>query len=680
METPQKRYSQNKNSQASSQVIRPQTVKENNFKKKLVNSKNLDKMKKRPITQQIHREALSNIIQQKQQDKSVLMCEIFDQIIEDSLNIPIHEAIEKKLQQFYSAEKCIVWLNIQEKRTLFSPTLNFSANYNDTLPGFIFRSGTVIQVRDPTHAPGGFEMNSKITPPHTPQLLFPLITSQITRGVIQVIGHPHSLGFSDYDSTACSIFMKKMRIYGNSIFNRSSIESIAKNYFSVPQTRTVTFSSMPNPSPLETISKYFHTEFCELWRCDIVRDVAQLLNLERHDSVSYTLNEAGLVGQAASSGTSISCANPQEHPAYQQKTDGQVNGAVLIIPMQLGDREVWCLALRGRKNIFSAIEESEVTALVWFVVGTVAGFNLSPERSIYVTHLTELLSVGHDVISHLSLTKIANIVCERACRLLECEEGFINLLDHKKRFFSPFFGKPNTGNFAQKVSVQQGLCGLTIATLIPQFRTWPSDDPAFDPEIDSLPEIVPRSFLSVPIFDQSNEVIGVTVLINKVHLDDFEEHDAKVLAALNTFAGIALSNALKYRTFSKITARLKQFVETAMNTNLESELKPMLQRIITKTRSILSASRVSFFIVNNGTDKLELFMNDGKDNLYSDIFAQPLRDNHAKKAVFYDKKTVRKMKENSSIQEIKPLEKIQNKTVPSSSNITVQTYQLNPIT
>ena len=45
--------------------------------------------------------------------------------------------------------------------------------------------------------------------------------------------------------------MKKMKIYGDSIFNRSSIESIAKTYFSVPPTRNVTFINMPIASANE---------------------------------------------------------------------------------------------------------------------------------------------------------------------------------------------------------------------------------------------------------------------------------------------------------------------------------------------------------------------------------------------------------------------------------------------
>jgi hypothetical protein len=101
--------------------------------------------------------------------------------------MPLHEVFEPQIRQMFHAERCVLWVDHPDKQSLFSSSFNLFAGYNTSVPGFICKTGNVIQVRDPSQAPGGFVSDSRIASPSVPQLFFPISTLGTIRGVVQVV-------------------------------------------------------------------------------------------------------------------------------------------------------------------------------------------------------------------------------------------------------------------------------------------------------------------------------------------------------------------------------------------------------------------------------------------------------------------------------------------------------------
>lgn len=595
-------------------------------------------------------EARATFNYNKQQIKNE---ELFDTFMENSLVLPLNEAFEPQVKQMFHSEKCVLWIDQPENQFLYSPTFSIKAGYTNSLPGFVYKTKNVIQIRDPSQAPGGYLSDPKIASPSSQQLFFPIITLGTVRGVVQVVKKQGSGGFSEFDMQITSQVMRKFSIYGDSLFTSQSLSQIALTLYS-----GTTNNGNQNMNPLELLQKHFHCQKVELFHFDVSRMNGQTYDPIRHEMISInpeSENDFGLVGFSATSQTTINSNDPKSESHFSTAFDSKIEGPLLIVSLMTGKRDAWSVALRGRQKLFSTADESQLTALLPFLVRSIAGFSSSEEQSAFNASLSELLdsAATMTMISTTTRIKLNNnesnlnpffsecvsndeigkVIEERAVSLMQCEKALVYLVDKLKNEFISV-GDGSSGGMRMKFATNVGVAGKIFTEKSCVNLTEPLSDKCFSSEVDSPKGFSPKSLLGAPIFDRDGNCSAVILLLSKKDEPSFSQNDEKILKAYNVFAGIALQNAELYRASVNVTQKIRSFYDLMRHTNKENQLKQPFEEIINDVQLLLRSSRITLFIVNDEVDKRELtqFMNIGKsDNGYGSTFSM-----HA----FQERKTV----------------------------------------
>lgn len=540
--------------------------------------------------------------------------DLFDQLVENSISKPLNEAFEPIVKQMFQCEKCVLWIDNPDENFLFSPTFNLKAGYDNTLPGFIFRTKGLIQVRDPSNAPNGFQSDSKLVPPKSPQLFFALTSDDVSRAVVQLIQKPNAPSFSRTDIETANLIISKFSIYGNSIFTFHTITKIAETLYS--------YSPMPI-NAMDLIKKHFGSDICEIWQFDTLGNLGQKVIDAYQKDPPINIVNCGIVGDALMNNRSINIPNACDSKSYARKIDGEFPGPVLVVTTEPSRRDSWAIVLRGRKTQFSAAEEVQLRCLLPFVIGSLTGFNSNDERSFLLSQLTELLKTASSLTNQIANANIYKIIQEEATKMLECENCTLFLLSKDKKNLIGYYKSNFGSDTIKRFPIEKGICSHVVETGEIISLLNPSDSNFYDSLIDSANYSVnilsPTSILAAPIFNFNGEIIGCLEMLSKTGTDRFNEKDKKVLIALNVFVGIAIENSRNYRQAADLSKKLRAFVELLIHTNQESELLPLLDEIFDTAKEFIHAHRVTFFISDDSN--LSLLLNVGEPAKYGTLFA-----------------------------------------------------------
>ena len=548
--------------------------------------------------------------------------DLFDQIIEGSLQKPINFVFEPIVQQMFMCEKCVLWIDCPEQKCLIAPSYNAKAGYDNSLPGFIFRTKSTIQVRDPSNAPNGFKSDPKIVSQHSPQLLFALTVGNCSKAVVQIIQFPNSPSFTRLDIDTANLLISKFAIYGESIFTSQSISSIAETLYSY---------NVNSINPMELLKHHFNCDACEVWQFDNVRKVGQRILSPFNRSDTLNFNECGIVGFAISNQKTVNLLNVANDPAYNQLLDGSYSGPILIVPYDVTPKEPWAIVLRGRKAQFSASDEARLRAFFPFVYGSLTGFNSACDQKTIYTQLNELSKISLKLTSKISrpFSEIIKIIQRESINIIDCNSCSIFLLDKsKKKMICYSMSIQETSENSSyslklktKIPLGKGICSHVIQTREAISLLNPADSPYYDPQVDVHFESLPSSILVSPILDCEKEIIGCIELLSKKNGDRFTENDQKVITALNVFIGIAIENSQKYKNVIKLTQKLQDLTEILCQVNGEIEISKLLNQIFDKIKQIFKAVRLTYFIEEYNSNLCILY-NFGEANHYNNIFSK----------------------------------------------------------
>ena len=518
--------------------------------------------------------------------KQIANEELFDLFMENSLVLPLNEAFEPQIKQMFHSEKCVLWIDQPDKQFLVSPTFSLAAGYRSSIPGFICMNKNIIQVRDPSQAPGGFVSDPRIASANSPQLFFPISTRGTVRGVVQIVKRQGSGAFTEFDMQTASMIMKKFSIYGDFLFTSKSLTTMALSLY----------SGNEKLNPLELLQKHFHCQKAELWHFDTVRMNAQLYDPKLQEMVSTNTN-CGIVTFSVTSQTIINCPDPKNDSHFVAEIDGQVDGPCLFVSMSMGKRDSWSVALRGRSKAFTTTDETQLTAILPFIVRSVAGFANSEEQLLFNAQLSELLDVATLLVASLNPSDIIKLILEQTKSLLHCEKSLFYLVENNELF--SFF------NPTKRIPITQGVSGEIVSSKNTINLIDPSSDKQFNIAVDSEQGYTPRSLLGAPVFSSNNnEVIAVILLLTRTDSSTFDDNDMKILGALNVFIGIALENSKLYQFSIEINSKLREFIETSLHTNQPDTLKPLLQIIFNNASQLIDSSDLSAFVVDNAKNDL----------------------------------------------------------------------------
>jgi hypothetical protein len=156
-----------------------------------------------------------------------------------------------------------------------------------------------------------------------------------------------------------SLIMRKISIYGDSFFTSESLTNIALYLYS---------GNTESVNPLELVRRHFHCELVELWHFDVLRGTGQRYDPILHEMVNVGMQNHGISKISATEKRTINCPNVQDHPTFSEEIDDIIEGPVLIVTMDIGRRDTWVVALRGHSKPFNTANESQLNAILPFIV------------------------------------------------------------------------------------------------------------------------------------------------------------------------------------------------------------------------------------------------------------------------------------------------------------------------
>ena len=548
--------------------------------------------------------------------------DIFDDIIADLQNRPLNLACEDIICRALDSSVAIFWIVLNDLQRIYSPTLGKVRPIDRGLVGFVFKSSSIVTASpQSTHVNYDESLDSKLIPPESPVMLFPVVAKDgTTQAVIQLGRNARSQ--SPYDERDVGIakeLVKKFSLYCRFLFSPKSQVMMALDL--------VEFTTFPNVVKIltEKLSTHFRCRRAEIWLHNPTKTHFFRFDPERDIPYQLEPTKAGIAGYCLQRCASVISRSVRTHEAYNETSDGFHDEPVLAQPMIDQANRCWTVVLRGRANprYFRNDDLAELRALIPFVIQSMCGSMSPPQFEAqlddFEQRLSALLEVAEILSGVLDIDVLVPTIMERACSLLNAERCSLFLVDQaKQELVSRFQGGLDK---AIRLPIGRGIVGHTATTggIINIADAY--EDERFDKSWDIKTGFRTRSILCVPIFNNRGEIAGVTEMINKID-GTFDADDTKMLMAFNVFCGISLDNAKLYNASLDLTKQLRTFVGLSVALSHTDTIRNVLHQILENVSQIVNASRATLFLYDTSDRSFTQLLNFGTRVIHGDIFAQ----------------------------------------------------------
>lgn len=576
-----------------------------------------------PKSQIINDDNLNSIIDEDENDEIGIRLrneDIFDNIMDKILNVPIEQALEGPLKHLFNCSICIFWIDIPNDMVLYSPSRDITVNISNSIVGLTRLTRSVIQIQNQQQCPPNFISDASLgIPENSKHIFFPVSSSDTVHGVIQIIRTPDMPSFSDTDLDSVTFVMNKFSLIGNYIFDTSHFCDISLSFFQKKRE--------PSLQILDVIENYFQCKSAELWRYD-ANDSYFIFDRQTNQLNPIESTEYGIIGQCLTKCSVINERMASGHPSYNSVFDGSHDGPILVVPYEKNKREIWCLALRGRSRSFNVYDEREVMSIMPFIVRAAVNSSSSGENIVSV--LTSLLDSASKLVSRLNFAELIDAIQKYIIELIECEKAVVLLADKKKEFFTRGSDFIYVGELQSdaKIPIGKGIASTCFKEKRICNVVNPKNEADFSKEVDCcVPDLDPSTMLAVPLLDLHDEAVGVLLLYNKDSASKFTETDENIAASFNVFAGIAIENARQYRVCYDFANSLIQFADDSL-VNLKSEVKSevhsdsknFISNLMEKALEVTFCDRITLF-VKKSIDEYIPIINVGCESSFGSIYA-----------------------------------------------------------
>ena len=140
-----------------------------------------------------------------------------------------------------------------------------------------------------------------------------------------------------------------------------------------------------------------------------------------------------------------------------------------------------------------------------------------------------------------------------------------------------------------------GVAGLVAKTGVPQIVNDTKESDSFNPHYDSVTGFKTVKILCTPIFNDSQQVIGVLQSLNKIE-DTFKEQDLAILQCFAEMIALAIKNSNLYISAEAIKNDIANLLNVSTAINSELDLTNLIKLIIKQASEITQSDRSSFFL------------------------------------------------------------------------------------
>jgi adenylate cyclase len=216
--------------------------------------------------------------------------------------------------------------------------------------------------------------------------------------------------------------------------------------------------------------------------------------------------------------------------------------------------------------------------------------------------VTALLEVSNQLSDTLALDEVLERIISITTEAITTDRGTLFLHDRET---NELYSRVAKAEKEIRIPATAGIAGEVFTTgkavIIPEAYA----DPRFNQEVDQQTGYQTRNIMCAPIRTRSNDIIGVTQLLNKdPNAGGFDLEDLQLLESITSQASAALQNAQLFAEVEKQRRQETQMLEMTTAISSELHLDPLLQRIMETTTLILDADRSTLFIHDERTDEL----------------------------------------------------------------------------
>ncbi|KAH0792401.1 3'5'-cyclic nucleotide phosphodiesterase family protein [Histomonas meleagridis] len=533
----------------------------------------------------------------------LIMEEAFDKIASNSSTIALHRLIESTLQVYFLAEKVLYYHDVSSVKVLYCPTTTSYFPHGTGLVGYSqYSRKTMILKHAGDHISFNLSTDGTVCSITSPVLIFPLFdSSNHVKGVVQVIREADSNHFfTPDDEKFVEYFQSKCQMYSRWFFQPVLDSSITSGLVQTCRLRQY----------IETVRDKLTHLFCcrgvEIYKYDKSCELIQLFTPDSDTPIVVPPNKAGIPGFALRQQVMVSCISARVHSAYNQKTDGNGDLSVLIIPVRDPDSQIiYAIALRGKRipQFFTDYDEKILAKIAPYIISSLNSATIVEKNhkalkdSIHQQKkLRSLLGVAETLSGQLRMDVLIPNIMQRACELVKADRCSLFMVNetHDKLVTSFQGGLSNS----IEVPINAGIVGYTATTgkILNIHDAY--EDPRFNKATDLATGYRTLTLLCVPIFDDKHEIRGVTEMINK-NDGVFTEEDEKLIQIFNVFCGISIENARLYRASIDLSLQLRSFFDISYSLSHPQTVKKMMEEILKNIRKVIGAVIVILYKVSN---------------------------------------------------------------------------------
>ena len=536
----------------------------------------------------------------------------FDKIISNTKTSSLQDAVESGMILIFNAEQCYLWL-VVDKNRFYSATKNQICEPENSILSYVYKNESILNLTKPSSSPN-FDKNVDLE--FLPTLYIPIV-SPSTKSVISIIQviRPVSQKFSVIDINAATSLQEKFQLYSHLIFDTN----FSVNSIEIATSKT----KMIIPLIIEQLQNRFHCRSVEFW----IQNQDETFSKYDATANSYVNTKPGLIQQSFDSNEDSLCfTNSKKMIYYDETVDGNEEESILLIPYKL-DEVKCCVCLRKSHitdGYFSFYDERQMKHLVPLISKCILYENGNDPAKDLATKLKMLLEVAEIISGVMDIDILVPTIMDRACSLLRSERCSLFLVDSKKE---KLITTVQSGlDKSITIPINRGIVGHTATTGAIVNIEDAYNDSRFDKSFDQDTGFKTKTILSVPIYDDRVEIIGVTEMINREDGKIFDEDDIRIMAAFNAFCGISIDNTRLYQASLDLKRQLRGFIEmsNAINksdSSSSSSIRNMLESIITSAKEAACGTRATLFMKNEYSNSLFVYINNGEPITYGTKFS-----------------------------------------------------------
>ncbi|OHT07438.1 3'5'-cyclic nucleotide phosphodiesterase family protein [Tritrichomonas foetus] len=530
------------------------------------------------------------------------MEDAFDKIASGSATTALHCLIETTLQVYFLAEKVLFFHDISSVKVLYCPSTTAYCPHGIGITGFVQFSRQIVRVNQASsHISYSLKIEGNMIQPDSQVLIFPVYDSFSTvKGVIAITRNKTSPPFTDDDEKFAEYFQNKCQMYSRWLFQPGLDDSFVSDLMKTYRLKQF----------VETVSEKLSTLFCcrsaEVWRYNTQTDKISVYRANSNKAVDMSKSEAGIAGFVLRQAVPVSCISARVHSAYHEKTDGNGDYSCLSIPVRDPDNPLlYAVILRGKRTpqFFTDNDEKILARVIPYVISSLTSAEIVEKNHRALKdsmhqqkRLRALLEVAEYLSCQLKMDDLIPNIMARACELVKSDRCSLFIVNetHDKLVTTFMGGLAN----AIEIPINAGIVGYTATTGEILNIQDAYEDKRFNKATDLATGYRTLTILSVPIFDEQNQICGVTEMINK--LDGvFTAEDESMIKIFNVFCGISLENARLYRASIDLSLQLRSFLEISYSLSQPQTIKKCIEEILKNSRKVMGAVRAALFMIEN---------------------------------------------------------------------------------